>query len=227
MNERFRPNTFERLAQGDQARVDQIEAAKEVFFPNDPEVVHISSHERATFIAVVPLILVMLTAVSCSGGGGETKSPTQQEPTQEQQQLQDSFADNLPKELFMACQSYVASDLMDPDIGADSRQRGLGSFTDYRYGKEMDDLDPRAFYIWGVDLLFVGGLEEDLESAAKAFVIAVDKGIPIVQETLALEAILNISAFLQREEDSKIEAWNLTGTMQEIADDLEFNVCPR
>ncbi|OGD84801.1 hypothetical protein A3B51_01805 [Candidatus Curtissbacteria bacterium RIFCSPLOWO2_01_FULL_41_18] len=85
MNERFRPNTFERLEQGSQARAAQIEAFQESFAPDNPEVSIAKSHEKAAIMAVVPLLLVMLSA-ACGGGEAEptltatktnTETPTQ------------------------------------------------------------------------------------------------------------------------------------------------------
>jgi len=74
MNERYQPNKFERLEQGSEARLTQIEAAREVLVPVDISTSNIKTYERATLFATVPLLLAILAA-ACSGREGNPEKP--------------------------------------------------------------------------------------------------------------------------------------------------------
>lgn len=72
MTERaFGSNTFERLIQGSQARVDQVEAARQAFSLVEVEIPSVRSYERAGTFAAMTLFLIMLS--TACGGKGEVK----------------------------------------------------------------------------------------------------------------------------------------------------------
>jgi len=67
MNERFGPNTFERLIQGSQARVDQIEAVRQSFSLVEVKVPSVRSYDRAGALATMALFMIIIST-ACSDG---------------------------------------------------------------------------------------------------------------------------------------------------------------
>ena len=71
MTERFGPNTFERLAQGTQAKRTQIEALRTAFHLADTVGYTNQTREKAGTFAAITLFMIMLTAACSSGAPKE------------------------------------------------------------------------------------------------------------------------------------------------------------
>lgn len=232
MNERFGPNTFERLAQGSEARSAQIEAGREIddeeiLVLEDPQIIFFSRLKDSLSRilkpvngkVVVPVGIVLLTiAAACSGGGGEKP---------EQSKSPDNFADNLPAELFDACREYVQSET----VGDVHDQTGYSLSTQYLQEHPNDN---RALYLASAGAFFLSGLQQP----RIGFEMAQKGGLPDKQSEIASDIVDGLDLFIgliRSEGEDKIlddpenidEVLDaLLTPMDDLRRDLEENVCP-
>ena len=223
MNERFGPNTFERLEQGSEARILQIKAARgitddEILVLDNPQTTFFSKLKEGLSRSFKPVrgrvavpvgMLILTIAAACSGGGKDKRGEVGGS---------EDFSDNLPVELIDTCRLYVESDLRDTDVGEGELSKGLIKAGLYVY---QNPDDARGLYLVGVGTLFNFeiGLTRDL------LIRAVDQGLPQEQEKLAENVVANIDRFMNGDK-SKQDAAKVVIAMDDIAEDLEQNICP-
>jgi len=227
MSERFRPNRFERLVQGNEARLAQIEAVKgisdeEILVLEDPKTTLISrlkeslsrSFKPVRGRVAVPVGMVILTiAAACSGGGKDKQGEVGGS---------EDFSNNLPVELFDACREYVQSET----VGDSHDQTGFALSTQYL---QEHPNDYKALYLASAGALFLAGFEE----AHSAFKAVQEGDLPDEQNEIAREIADGLETFLATEgealEDTEQldEALNaLFKPMGKIRRDIEDNICP-
>lgn len=228
MNERFRPNTFERLEQGSEARRAHIEAARGI---TDDEILVLDNSQTTLFSKLkeslsrflkpvsgrvaLPISAVLLTiAAACAGGGGR----------EEETRTSEQFADNLPVTLSEVCKLYVSSAYLGPNEGEFKRRLGntmIGAYLD----SNSQDPDARALYLSGLGFILSLETVDDFDLVESSFRLAVDRGLPKAQEELATSVTESFSRLAEGADIEK-EVANLADKTFDIVDDLEANVCP-
>src|SRR3990167_10269437 len=155
MNERFGPNTFERLGQGSEAKGAHIEATRgirddEILVFDGPQSTFLSRLKESVSNLIkpvnsrvaVPVGMVILTiAAACSGGGKDKQGEVGGS---------EDFSNNLPVELFDACREYVQSET----VGDSHDQTGFALSTQYL---QEHPNDYKALYLASAGALFLAG----------------------------------------------------------------------
>ena len=220
MNERFGPNTFERLGQGSEAKGAHIEATRgirddEILVFDGPQSTFLSRLKESVSNLIkpvnskvaVPVGMVILTiAAACSGG---------EKDKQGEISGSEDFSDNLPVELFDACRSFVKADERG---GADDAQ---GFSIAFNYFKD-NPADPKALYLSSIGSAFL----TEFDTAALGLEQAIDMGLPAEQRKLAQEMIDGVEVF--NNTDDAEEAFDaILRPIAEIHIDLRNSVCPQ
>ncbi|OGD89632.1 hypothetical protein A3D07_00935 [Candidatus Curtissbacteria bacterium RIFCSPHIGHO2_02_FULL_42_15] len=166
--------------------------------------------------AALPLSAILLT-VTAACAKGESDKPNEVMGSEK-------FTDDLPMTLREVCKLYVSSANLGPDEGEVERRLGntmIGSFLD----SNSQDPDARALYLSGLGFMLSIETGEDFDLVESSFTLAIDRGLPEVQEELATSVIESLSR-LEEGADIEKEAADIVDKTFAIVDDLDANVCP-
>lgn len=197
MEERFGQNRFERLAQGNNAKILQIESARASLVTTEIPESLFRSHERTTRLAVLPLLAVIFAA-ACSGGASG-----------------DKFSEDLPPELFDACRAFVGADT----VGGPSDKRGFSIAFNF-LAANITDSDSRMSYMAAAGELFTA----NYSGARFGFDISIDEGLPQSQAEIAQDVIDSIDNFIGSGDVDTIEP--LFEAMADVRSNMEAEICP-
>lgn len=232
MQERLNPSIFDRLKQGSEARIAQIEYARladaetrELEEELEKDNLLIFDNPESTFltklkedlskiikpvrgkVAVPATMVVLAVAVACGSEKGE----------------QSNFAQGLPQELIRVCRSYATSET----VGGEGDRKGFALATQY-YFDHKDDA--KALYLYSAGALFTASFEE----AYIGFSLINDPGdLPAKQSNIANDIVDGLNKFIGAEgeifddPDELDEALDaLFIPLGNLRRDLEDNICP-